>query len=41
MSCFKLCNWLNLMFIFDSSEIGTSEKSILRDLMTIGIIEKQ
>lgn len=36
----KFCDWLNLMFIVDSSNIGTSEESILKDLMTIGIIEK-
>jgi len=32
----KFCDWLNLIFIPD---LPTSEESILRDLMTIGIIE--
>ena len=38
MNCFKsFYNWLNHFFIPD---IPTSEQSIIRDLQTIGIIEK-
>jgi len=37
MSCFEsFCNWINQKFIPD---VTTSEKSIIRDLMTISILQ--
>jgi hypothetical protein len=37
MSCFeRFCDWLNIKFIPD---VPTSEKSIIRDLLTIGILQ--
>jgi hypothetical protein len=37
MGCFEsFCDWINQKFIPD---VPTSEKSIIRDLMTIGILQ--